>query len=70
VAHACISWTPAGNHAFVITQGQIVDLNDAIVASSPDKAFVNDNGWILASGVDVRTHQRSTYLLRPVTTRR
>jgi probable HAF family extracellular repeat protein len=72
------SWTPTGNHAFVITNGQIVDLNDAIVASSPDKAFVtlefaddiNDSGWILASGVDNRTHRRGTYLLRPVTTRR
>lgn len=72
------SWTPTGNHAFVITQGQIVDLNDAIVASSPDKGFVtleraediNDSGWIIAEGVDLRTHRRGSYLLRPVTTRR
>lgn len=72
------SWTATGSHAFVITQGQIVDLNNAIVASSPDKAFVtlevaediNDSGWILANGVDSRTHRRGTYLLRPVTTRR
>jgi probable HAF family extracellular repeat protein len=72
------SWTATGNHAFVITNGQIVDLNNAIVASSPDKAFVtlevaediNDNGWILANGLDTRTHRRGTYLLRPVTTRR
>lgn len=72
------SWTATGNHAFVITNGQIVDLNNAIAASSPDKAFVtlesaadiNDNGWILADGLDTRTHRRGTYLLRPVTTRR
>ena len=72
------SWTATGNHAYVITNGQIVDLNNAIVASSPDKAFVtlegasdiNDGGWILASGLDIRTHRRGSYLLRPVTTRR
>jgi probable HAF family extracellular repeat protein len=72
------SWTPAGTHAFVITNGRIVDLNDAIAASSPDKAFVtlesasdiNDNGWIVAHGLDARTHTRGAYLLRPVTTRR
>jgi probable HAF family extracellular repeat protein len=72
------SWTATGNHAFVITNGQIVDLNNAIAASSPDKGFVtlevaddiNDRGWILASGVDNRIHRRGTYLLRPVTTRR
>jgi probable HAF family extracellular repeat protein len=69
------SWTETGSHAFVITQGQIVDLNDAIVASSPDKPFVtlegaadiNDNGWIVAHGVDSRTGVRGAYLLRPVT---
>ena len=68
------SWTENGNHAFVITQGQIVDLNDAIVASSPDKPFVtldgaadiNENGWIVANGVDSRTGVRGGYLLRPV----
>jgi probable HAF family extracellular repeat protein len=68
------SWTETGNHAFVITQGQIVDLNDAIVAGSPDKPFVtledatgiNDNGWIVADGIDSRTGVRGAYLLRPV----
>lgn len=68
------SWTEDGNHAFVITQGQIVDLNDAIVASSPDKPFVtldgaadiNNSGWIVADGVDSRTGVRGAYLLRPV----
>jgi probable HAF family extracellular repeat protein len=72
------AWTETGNHAFVITQGQIVDLNDAIDASSPDKAFVtlevatdiNDNGWIIADGLDVRTFRRGPYLLRPITTQR
>lgn len=71
------SWTAAGNHAFVITNGQIVDLNNAIVASSPDKPFVtlfdakdiNDNGWIIATGSDTRTGMQGDYLLRPVTTR-
>jgi probable HAF family extracellular repeat protein len=70
------SWTATGNHAFVITQSQIVDLNDAIAASSPDKPFVtlegaagiNDSGWIIADGVDRRTGVRGAYLLRPVTT--
>lgn len=69
------SWTETGNHAYVITQGQITDLNDAIVASSPDKPFVtledaddiNNTGWIIASGLDSRTGLRSAYLLRPVT---
>ena len=68
------SWTETGNHAFVITQGQIVDLNDAIVASSPDKLFVtldnaqdiNENGWIAANGIDSRTGMQGAYLLRPV----
>lgn len=68
------SWTPAGNHAFVITGGQIVDLNDVIDPSSPDQPFVtlegakgiNDNGWIVASGVDSRTHVRGAYLLQPL----
>jgi probable HAF family extracellular repeat protein len=67
------SWTESGNHAVVISQGQIVDLNDAIVAGSPDKAFVtledaadiNENGWIVAHGVDSRTGVRGAYLLRP-----
>jgi probable HAF family extracellular repeat protein len=71
------SWTESGNHAFVITQGQIVDLNDAIVASSPDKQFVtlddatdiNENGWIVADGIDSRTGVRGAYLLRPVASR-
>lgn len=68
------SWTETGNHAFVITQGQIVDLNDAIVASDPNKPFVtledaadvNSNGWIVADGVDSRTGVRGAYLLVPV----
>jgi probable HAF family extracellular repeat protein len=68
------SWADTSNHAFVITQGQIVDLNDAIVASSPDKPFVtlefakdiNNNGWIIAEGPDARTGMRGAYLLRPV----
>lgn len=69
------SWTANGSRAVVITQGQIVDLNNAIVASSPDKAFVtlehaddiNNNGWIIAEGVDSRTGAKGAYLLRPVT---
>ena len=66
-------WTPTGNHAVVIAQGQIVDLNDAIVASDPNKPFVtlegaagiNDNGWIIADGLDIRTGVRGAYLLVP-----
>lgn len=72
------SWTEGGSHAFVITQGQIVDLNDAIVSTSPDKPFVtlvnakdiNDNGWIVAEGADSRNGGRqAAYLLRPMVTR-
>lgn len=69
------SWTPEGTHAFVITDGQIVDLNDAIVATDPDAQFVtlrgatdiNENGWIVANGVDSRTGWvQGAWLLRPV----
>lgn len=62
-----------GNRAVVISQGQIVDLNVALVAS-PDKEFVTlegavdikESGWILADGLGRRTGVRSSYLLRPV----
>lgn len=68
------SWAVTGNHAFVFSQGQSVDLNDVITASSPDKPFVtlegatgiNENGWIVAGGLDSRTGVRGAYLLRPV----
>lgn len=69
------SWTPAGTHAFVITDGAIVDLNDAIVASDPDAPFVtlqsakdiNEDGWIVVNGVDSRTGGvQGAFLLRPV----
>jgi probable HAF family extracellular repeat protein len=67
------SWAGNGNHAVAIRQGVIVDLNTVIVASSPDRAFVtlefandvNNNGWIIAEGVDSRTGERGSYLLRP-----
>jgi probable HAF family extracellular repeat protein len=67
--------TDTGTHAVVITQGQIADLNDAIVANSPDKPFVtlegaadiNGSGWIVANGRDTRTGLQGAYLLRPVT---
>jgi probable HAF family extracellular repeat protein len=69
------SWTANGNRAIAISQGVAVDLNTLISASSPDKAFVtletaddvNNNGAIIAEGVDNRTGARGAYLLRPVT---
>ncbi len=68
------SWTANGNRALVIRQGVTVDLNTVIAASSPDRAFVtleaaddiNNNGWIIAEGVDSRTGERGSYLLRPL----
>ena len=67
------SWTANGNRAISISQGVAVDLNTAISASSPDRAFVtlesagdiNNNGWIIAEGVDSRNGTRGAYLLRP-----
>jgi probable HAF family extracellular repeat protein len=69
------SWSANGNRAVSISQGVVVDLNTLIAASSPDKAFVtlefaedvNNNGMIIAEGVDSRTGARGAYLLRPVT---
>ena len=67
------SWTEAGNRAVRVSQNQVVDLNTLVTTSSPDKPFVtlefagdiNNNGWIIAEGVDSRTHSRGAYLLRP-----
>lgn len=67
------SWTANGTRAISISQGVAVDLNTLV--SSPEKAFVtlehaadvNNDGWILAEGVDNRTGARGAYLLRPVT---
>lgn len=68
------SWAETDNHAFVYAQGQSVDLNNLISPTSPDQPFVtlsdargiNDDGWIIATGVDSRTRVQGAYLLRPI----
>jgi probable HAF family extracellular repeat protein len=56
--------------AFLYENGQMADLND-LVQSSPLAAFVrltgasaiNDDGWIVANGIDSRTGQSHAYLI-------
>ncbi|HEY2685981.1 MAG TPA: hypothetical protein VGI93_20900 [Steroidobacteraceae bacterium] len=62
------------NHAFLYASGTMMDLN-ALVKSSPLAPYVtlnsasgiNDNGWIVANGVDSRTGNTHGYLLQLVT---
>jgi probable HAF family extracellular repeat protein len=58
------------DHAFLYANGQMTDLN-SMDTSSPLATFVtlteahaiNDNGWIVADGVDSRTGQEHAYLV-------
>ncbi len=60
---------------FFIADGSVMDLNTLISPEDPNAPFVtlleangiNDNGWIVATGMDSRTHVTGGYLLTPVT---
>jgi probable HAF family extracellular repeat protein len=61
-------------HAFVYTDGTMWNLNKLVHAKDPLRGYVrlfaafdiNDNGWIVAGGVDERTPDViRSYLLRP-----
>jgi probable HAF family extracellular repeat protein len=62
-------------HAFIYTDGQMWNLNKLIHAKDPSRGYVrlfaaydiNDNGWIIAGGVDERDPDvTKDYLLKPV----
>jgi probable HAF family extracellular repeat protein len=63
-----------GWRAFLWDRKQLYDLNELVDASDPLKPFVtlaeargiNDRGWIVANGADVRTGQTHGYLLTPI----
>ncbi len=59
---------------FFIEDNSVMDLNSLISADDPNAPFVtlleakgiNDNGWIVATGIDSRTQVTGGYLLTPV----
>jgi probable HAF family extracellular repeat protein len=63
----------AAQHAFLYTNGAMVDLNTLIAPSSPLEPYVtlsegrdiSDTGFIVADGIDARTGETHAYLLTP-----
>jgi probable HAF family extracellular repeat protein len=66
----------ASSHAFLYSNGKMLDLN-TLDTTSPmakyvtltDAPGINDKGWIVANGVDSRTGNEHAYVLKPVTGR-
>jgi hypothetical protein len=63
----------SGSIAFLYRNGTMIDLNTldttsalATYVSLTSAQAINDNGWIVADGVDSRTGQQHVYLLSPV----
>ena len=64
--------TCCAQRAFLYSGGSMIDLN-SLISNDPLAAYVNlengaginDDGWIVASGVDSRTNQLHAYLLTP-----
>jgi probable HAF family extracellular repeat protein len=57
-------------HAFLYSGGTMTDLNSLLANSNlglyvtlTESYGINDNGWIIANGVDSRTGQQTAYLL-------
>ena len=74
-----LTFTAANNQAvhspFWLENGVAMDLNSLINPDDPNAAFVtlvvangiNDDGWIVATGIDSRTQVTGGYILKPTT---
>lgn len=70
------AYTSSGSdpHAFVYRDGALLDLNSLIDPSTPlpsditleEGQGINDEGWIVADGIDRGTGEQEAYLLTPV----
>jgi probable HAF family extracellular repeat protein len=64
----------ASTHAFLYSNGKMLDLNTldktsrlAKYVTLTDAPGINDKGWIVANGVDLRTGKEHAFVLKPVT---